>query len=318
MTFIFPLEIYKEIANKCDNCMRAMLGMTSNKMMNICVDKKLKNVRLVNEASRLGYLKLTKWCVYHGYCVNTITCAYAAYSGNIGLVQWLREIGCNWDTSVLGMAAFGGKLEMLKYLKTKQIGKLETYHKSIIRFAKLKEYIFNTRWFTAPCLNAALGGHLKVLMWLLSNNCCKSKSICLNAVLSGNIEVVKWTKENGCMWRKKYICSYAENIETLTYLHNMGGEINAETMIKMGRHYKLRIMKWIHKMIELSYTHSGISLNREIKMYEWICKNMCKRSRSNDETEEIFIEEREREYLRRDAKIANRYDVIEWLNKYNY
>ena len=76
---------------------------------------------------------------------------YAASSGNLGLVQWLRAEGCPWDGAACAEAAYGGNLELLRWLRGE-----------------------GCPWNWNTCFWAVNQGHLEVLRWARENGCSLS------------------------------------------------------------------------------------------------------------------------------------------------
>lgn len=64
-------------------------------------------------------------------------CSYAARTGNLDLLFWLRNnVGCQWDDSTCDAAALGGHLETLIWLRTKHLksnGSISRYDSSLQR-----------------------------------------------------------------------------------------------------------------------------------------------------------------------------------------
>ena len=68
-------------------------------------------------AARTGRLDLLQWCREMGCPWDNWTCYYAAGTGNLNLLQWCRNNGCPWDemTCSGAAAAKGGHLTVLKW-----------------------------------------------------------------------------------------------------------------------------------------------------------------------------------------------------------
>jgi len=45
------------------------------------------------------------------------TCAMAASAGNLEVLKWARENGCQWDQSTCAYAAAGNHLEVLQWAR---------------------------------------------------------------------------------------------------------------------------------------------------------------------------------------------------------
>lgn len=105
-------------------------------------------------------LNILKWLYYEplyaGYwSLTTSVCSYAAYGGKIETVKWLREIGCPWDAQSCSYAAENGQLDTLKYL-----------HEN------------GCPWDSDTCGIADENDHLDVLKYLHENSCPCTKRTC--------------------------------------------------------------------------------------------------------------------------------------------
>jgi hypothetical protein len=81
---------------------------------------------LYNAAAMEGNLFMLKWMFEHtsqysdSFPWNKDTCAYAAESGNVEVLEWLREKGCPLDiTDCACYAAENGHVNVLEYLRSK-------------------------------------------------------------------------------------------------------------------------------------------------------------------------------------------------------
>lgn len=101
--------------------------------------------------------------------VDLIALQHAAISGNLQVLIWARESGCNWYKHIcLVHASRNGNLDMLKW-------------------AHRKGY----SWDEETCAKAADGGHLNVLKWARQNGCdWWDETTCSNAAYSGHLEVL--------------------------------------------------------------------------------------------------------------------------------
>jgi hypothetical protein len=124
-----------------------------------------------------GNLKVLKWARENGCEWNSWTCAYAARNGHLHVLKWARENGCPWDSHTCARAALNGHLEILKWAREN-----------------------GCEWNSWTCENAALNGHLHVLKWAIENGCDWGLNLCRYAATGKQIHLIRWLKENG------YIC----------------------------------------------------------------------------------------------------------------
>jgi hypothetical protein len=73
-----------------------------------------KGVYLRSAATK-GQLEVLKWARDNGCDWNSDTCSSAARGGQLDLLKWLRDNGCDWDYKTAAYAAEGGHLDLLKW-----------------------------------------------------------------------------------------------------------------------------------------------------------------------------------------------------------
>jgi phosphoserine aminotransferase len=59
-----------------------------------------------------------------------MTCSYAAENGNLEVLKWARENGCEWESNTCSCAAWNGHLEVLKWAKNNGCVCGGIYHKN--------------------------------------------------------------------------------------------------------------------------------------------------------------------------------------------
>ena len=128
-------------------------------------------------AARSGNLELVRWLRGEGCPWDRWTCNFAASAGQLGILQWLRANGCPWDARTCNEAAKCGHLETLRWARE-----------------------HGCDWDAAACYNAAEGGQLEVLQWLRAEGCPWDWTTCQYAVQQRHVEVLRWARENGCPW----------------------------------------------------------------------------------------------------------------------
>ena len=89
----------------------------------------------------------------------------AASMGNLEMVKWMRENGCEWDCWTTGYAAGGGHIELLEWLREQ-----------------------NCPWHPNTCAFAAeIYPQLETLKWLRAQNCPWGWRTCAWAAEYGNL-----------------------------------------------------------------------------------------------------------------------------------
>ena len=132
------------------------------------------------------------------------TCSWAAYGGHLELVKWLRAKGCPWGKLTSLGAALAGRLEVLQWMRDQYPPC--PWDSDICYFTAREGHLDVLRWMRsqgcpwhdrAPCA-AAKGGHLKVLIWLIKEECPYDKRLCREAAVEGGEQarkVLEWLDE---------------------------------------------------------------------------------------------------------------------------
>ena len=93
--------------------------------------------------------ELVKWlCGAGGFAMDERVLAEAAGSGNLELVRWLRDEGCDWSVWACRFAAETGRLQVLQWLRAN-----------------------GCPWDVDTCKFAALNGQMATLRWARENGC---------------------------------------------------------------------------------------------------------------------------------------------------
>ena len=132
---------------------------------------------IAHVAAEYGHGELSQWlCEEGGFEMDEEVMLWAAYGGNVELVQWLRVNGCPWHERTCTMAAQGGRLEVLRWARE-----------------------HGCDWSASTCSGAVRRGDLEVLQWLRANGCPWDKSTCSFAVACYHVDVLEWARD-GAPW----------------------------------------------------------------------------------------------------------------------
>lgn len=102
--------------------------------------------------------------------VSAVACAFAAASGQLNGLMWLRDKGAPWDEQTCAEAASGGHLEILKFCRAS-----------------------GCPWDGETAAAAAGAGHLEVLKFCVARECPLNMADCLQRARdSGSDAVVSW------------------------------------------------------------------------------------------------------------------------------
>ena len=117
------------------------------------------------------------------------TCRVAAHGGRLDVLKYLRSQGCPWNRWTCAYAAEGGRLEVLKWLRSQ-----------------------GCPWDESTCSYAAYGGQLHVLKWARAAGCPWSEYTCSNAAQKGHLDTLKWLRSQNppCPWSKSSCLYWAQ------------------------------------------------------------------------------------------------------------
>lgn len=178
-------------------------------------------------------LSLIKWASENTHYYFTPRCTrLAASQGNIPVLQWLIQQGCELDDSIYVAAAYNGQLEVLKWLDQQgyKIFKEDLCafaarggHFEVLKWLRSKD----CPWSTQTCAKAASGGHLKILKWLRKHGCPWDVSATYFAAKNGHLEILNWLSQEDCPWNSDIFmaASYGGHLEVLKWLVSEYGRI---------------------------------------------------------------------------------------------
>jgi hypothetical protein len=132
---------------------------------------------LVEFAARSGSIDMLKWLRDVCECVfDQDTCAAAAIGGQLAALQHLRTEGCEWDADrIVGYAAFSGSIEVVEWLRQQQGVEVNAYTMTVaagVDIAMCKHLrSVGCDWDGAACTQAAKCGHINKLRWLRESGC---------------------------------------------------------------------------------------------------------------------------------------------------
>lgn len=111
----------------------------------------------------------------------------AAADGRIDCLQWLRTMGCPWNSATSAMAAQRGHLQLLQWA-----------HEN------------GCPWDTQTTTMAAGAGQLEILQWVRTKGCPWDEFTCAAAAAGGHLSAMKWAKINGCPWDRTLVLSLCQ------------------------------------------------------------------------------------------------------------
>ena len=159
----------------------------------------------------------------------------AAATGQLGVLQWAKEHGCNTGgRHVFQAAACAGHLHILEWLEGQGEGEGDPIFRS---------------WQCCTAQRAAdASGNVHMLNWARGKGYTTDPILCRSAVAEGNLEALKGLHEAGTTLGNEVCFIAAEHgqIEVLKWLkEEVGGTWNAEYCLKGAAIYnQLRVLHW--------------------------------------------------------------------------
>jgi len=156
-----------------------------------------------------GNLKALQWAVTEMNCPLDVDDPRFLYNavcgGNIAMLRWLRQQGCQFDKhSLKHAAAEYGNLQVLKWLFSQGF----RWNHNCIHIQEDKESIKGElldwyRSFACPLDEeiwnwAVIGGSIPILQWLYNHDIPWGENACTVAASKGNMTVLLWLYSNGC------------------------------------------------------------------------------------------------------------------------
>ncbi len=141
------------------------------------------------------------------------------------LLELARKNGCNLY-NVGGLAAFHGKLEILKWAKEKNVG-----------------------FSSSHTMYAIQNGHLEMLKWMCDNYNIDGfieESLCNNSAFYGKLDILKWAYEIGYKWGASTCSSAAINghLECLKYARLNGCEWDINVYLNANKYRHIGVLEW--------------------------------------------------------------------------
>jgi hypothetical protein len=133
--------------------------------------------------SMLNWLRTQSWCLFDYYA-----CEGAAEGGQLAAMQHLRNTGCEWDVETFTWsAARSGNIELVEWLRQQPGIVFDCFDLS----------------------GAVMNGHGAMCEHLLSIGCRWDTDICSDLIANGNLEALRLVRALGCPWHLRGVVTYA-------------------------------------------------------------------------------------------------------------
>jgi len=233
--------------------------------------------RLVNIAAMDGHLKIMK-ILLGSRIPDPDVISDAASHGQLEMVKYLHSLGCPLKRDSLYAAASSGDLDTLKYMMVHNPGakdfpapyrnpimrEMKTSNVSIIRVSRIVArhgYLHMIQWIRNAASHrfeilasimageAAQGGHIHVLEWLLENKYKFYPGVCSSAALGGQLTTLRWLRSKG--YELSIItfgmAARKGNIEIMNFLKEVGCPWSEKVcaLTALGGH--LDALRWLRE-----------------------------------------------------------------------
>jgi hypothetical protein len=219
-------------------------------------------VNLTRRAAKYGHFVMLKHIIldvvsFGAYRKDdTYVCAFAALSGDLPMLKWLREvIQCPWDDATLIYASCGGHFEILKYAIENKCP-----------------------WSALLCATTAEYGHFEILKWLKEVGCPWDSLTCHAAAKSGRLDILKWARKQGCDWSKSVYSFAAMNndIVMLKWLKKHECPIESHVSVFAAKKGHLSTLIWLkdNGFVLLSEAINSTIIDNHLEVFKWLIENI--------------------------------------------
>jgi hypothetical protein len=209
---------------------------------------------ICNYAAKSGSIHVLSWLRERGSAFTASACANAAGGAYLHLLLYLRDEGCEWSEYACTLAAKNGHLSTVVWLHEQGCpwnldeicgDAAESGSIELLTYLKQQGCEFNDYTITA----AAQNGRLAVCRFLVAEQCPWIARACAGAAAAGHLETVRFLLESGCPWEPDTICERAaesSSIEVLQYLKQQGGVFTKRAMRMAAYMGNLHVIQYLH------------------------------------------------------------------------
>jgi hypothetical protein len=200
------------------------------------------DIVLFNAILENGNLDVIIWLKNNGCKFDhRIVYSFGVLSGNVKLVEWLRQYGdiCDegWNSNLCYYAAMKGDINMLKWLRSPDRNPSCPWNKEVTAIAAQYNHLETLQWLVTPdidgvyCpidrttyLSAIDSNNIEIIKWLTKNLtiCPYDEYIALYALITDKNDIFKWLvgKEYSGLPYNKTICAHYANSELREWIEN--------------------------------------------------------------------------------------------------
>jgi hypothetical protein len=171
--------------------------------------------------SLFSSLRKLQWGIACGAGLSPLLCKWAAWSGHLDQLVWLRSIGCPWDETTCKVASACGHLHILQWARQHGCPWNEETCEQAARKGRLNTLAWahenGCPWNEKTFELAVTDAHRpEILEWLLANHCPHDAGVCEIAAMNGFVDAIAWALDRGFELGTAIACAAQEGqLETL-------------------------------------------------------------------------------------------------------
>ena len=281
-----------------------------------------------NNAAKGGHMRLLQWAVINNAPTNSNTCVAAAEGGQLDILKWMAKpmlalnniyvlIPAIPNKSTADMAAQKGNVEMLQWLWEEGC-EVDSHS---LRYAVENDNIECLEWAAnvdgsllvdsfGVCWaleDAARCGNLRIVQWLHTRGYAGRTRECLVAARGGHLVMLQWLRANGYEWadlgRGEEVCSEAAaggHLELLQWAYGAGAPCNAYACSRAAEGGHLETLKWLRLVAKCAWNQWSMvkaAQKGHIEVMAWLLANGAKCTAMACES----------------AILARKYESVKWL-----
>jgi Ankyrin repeats (3 copies) len=210
-----------------------------------------------NHAARSGNVAMLQWLKEKQCAFSSATSEHAAYYGHLDCVKYLRACGCDWSSYTCDAAAEHGYLDIVQWLLENDCqwsGGSTACSAAGSGSTELMLYLLQQGIACdadVMCC-AAQKGHLAVCQLLHEDQCPWDESSTEAAAEGGHTDTLNWLIQNGCPWSIQEVCACAAqsgSVDTMSYVLQLPGVSTAAQLTHMlnaaGAKDQLISVQWL-------------------------------------------------------------------------
>jgi hypothetical protein len=211
-------------------------------------------------AAQSGSIDMLMWLRQRGCAFNQRTSYHAARAGDMAILEFLHAENCAFSAEACEAAATAGNLQLLQWLRDRDCPwhaatvvtrAASSGNVQMMSYLKDQQGVVFDAW---TMRDAAMAGHLLVCQYLHAIDCSWSKYACSAAAHYGHCDTLRWLHEQNCPWDFNHICADAAaggSVAVLQYLAEQCGSFTSEKLQEMlnaaGAYGKLDAAVWLRQ-----------------------------------------------------------------------